>query len=141
MKSRTISVIVFYTSEKKIMLQDRRSISKWTEEWGFWGGGIEEGETKEEAAKREIREELNYEISDLVYLGKVSEIIKRKQTNEDWELTIEVFVSEIAEDKSLFVVKEGDGLEFFTFEEARKLKMTPIIDEKILILVENHLRQ
>ena len=41
MKTRTIAIVVPYTKDKKILLQNRKSISKWGEEWSFWGGGQE----------------------------------------------------------------------------------------------------
>ena len=49
MAGRKVALIVFYDKENKILLQDRRKISKRGEEWGFFGGGIEEGETPKQA--------------------------------------------------------------------------------------------
>ena len=39
-------------------------MSKWGEEYGFFGGKIEEHETPSDALKREIKEELGIEITD-----------------------------------------------------------------------------
>ena len=83
MKSRTIAIVIFYTDKNEIMLQNRKSMMKWGEEWGFWGGGLDEGETKEEVAKREIKEELDYDVKNLKYIGTLTEIITRYKNPND----------------------------------------------------------
>jgi len=139
MKSRTIAVVVFHTEENKILLQNRKSIKKWGEEWSFWGGGLNLNETKEDAAKREIKEELDYDLKDFKHLGTITEIIERyKDPNDKRKITYEIFVSKIKEDPLLFKVKEGDGLAFFTLEEARKLVLVPKLDKKTLVMVEEY---
>lgn len=60
MFKRRVAVIIFYDEKKRILLQDRREISKRGEEWGFFGGGIEKDETPEEALVREIKEDKNH---------------------------------------------------------------------------------
>ena len=140
MKSRTIAVVVFYTDTNKILLQNRKSIMKWGEEWSFWGGGIDPGESKEDAAVREIKEELDYDVKDLKYLDSLTEILERyKDPSDKRKITYEIFVSKIKENPKLFKVKEGDGLAFFTFKETKELAMVPKLDEKTLVMVEKFL--
>ncbi|MEK6868573.1 MAG: NUDIX hydrolase [Nanoarchaeota archaeon] len=139
---RTIAIVIPYTKDGKILLQERKSISKWGEEWSFWGGGVEKRETKEAAAKREIREELEFEIKESEYLGKCKRVLKRIKTPyDDWELTYEIFATKVKEDLSQFKVHEGDNMEFVTMQEARRLVMAPQIDNETLDLVEKFLRE
>jgi len=77
MKSRNTAIVIFYTDDKKILLQSRKLIKKWGEEWSFWGGGVEAGETKEQAAKREIKEELNFNLRNIKYIGTLNEVVKQ----------------------------------------------------------------
>lgn len=137
MKLKTIAICVFYTKDKRILLQKRHSISKWGEEWGFWGGTLEKGETKEEALIREIEEELDYHLEKFYYLGNMNKTIKHVK-GDYWNLTCEIFVSEFNGDLTPFAVSEGDGLGLFTLADARKLKMNPL-DPEIISLVEDYL--
>lgn len=58
------SVIILYRSDSKILLQHRTiDAPTFPDYWGFFGGGIEKGESAEEAVKRECLEELGYELA------------------------------------------------------------------------------
>ncbi|MFH2020427.1 MAG: NUDIX domain-containing protein [archaeon] len=133
MIKRKIAVWIAYTKNRKILLQDRLSISKFGEEWSFFGGKLEPGETKEDALKRELKEELNYNVSKFDFLGSFSKKYRNLKTNEMLDVTIYAFTTMIEEDKSLFEIHEGDGGEFFFIKDARKLKLGPqdqdILDE------------
>lgn len=59
MKTDRVSLILPYDNKMNILFQDRRKISKRGEEYGFFGGHLEAGETAEQALEREIKEELN----------------------------------------------------------------------------------
>ena len=137
MKSRTIAIVVPYTKNKKILLQSRKSISKWGEEWSFWGGGQEPNESIDEAARREIKEELHLDVKELKYLGKLSKVQKRiKPPFDEVELTYEIFMTKVNDDLSQFTVDEGDGMDFFYINDARDLTMAPEIDSMTLDKIE-----
>jgi 8-oxo-dGTP diphosphatase len=76
MKHREISVIVFHDNKGNILIQDRHKHSKYGEKYGFFGGGIEKGETPKQAIIREIREELNYPLKDLKFFKKYHKELK-----------------------------------------------------------------
>ena len=63
MKKSEAALVLFHDSKGKILLQDRRKISKWGEEFGFFGGHIEKGETPEQALIREIEEEMGFRLN------------------------------------------------------------------------------
>lgn len=127
MKLRRVSGIVFYKDDKFLM-QDRHDIMKWGEEWGFFGGAIEDGETPEQALVREIEEELSYDLEDYEFMGTCSGPL------EDMMVEIHMYAAPLP-DLSEFDQKEGCGMKLFTVEEARKLKIIDV-DQKILDLVE-----
>jgi 8-oxo-dGTP diphosphatase len=65
-KMRPQCGLLIENGEGKVLLQLRDDIPHipWPNTWGTFGGQIEEGETPEDAMKREIREELMYELHD-----------------------------------------------------------------------------
>tara|TARA_Y100000310_G_C20165400_1_gene571120 strand:+ start:81 stop:470 length:390 start_codon:yes stop_codon:yes gene_type:complete len=61
MKQRRDCAVILLYDKGKILLQHRADdVKRFPGKWGFFGGGIEEGETPEEAVKRETKEELEY---------------------------------------------------------------------------------
>ncbi|MBI5392723.1 NUDIX hydrolase [Candidatus Woesearchaeota archaeon] len=137
MNKKTNSIVILYTDDNKILMQDRRNIRKWGEEWVFFGGGVESGENKEAAAIREIKEELDFELKDFIYIGQIVGTVARyKPPHEQWQITSEIFVTKVADDLSQFTVHEGLGAQFFTIDEIKKMNLAPDIDLKILGLFE-----
>ena len=64
---REVSAAIVYNKENQILLQNRESISRMGEEWGFFGGALEQDETPEQALIREIEEELTYKIKKFFF--------------------------------------------------------------------------
>lgn len=116
---RKVAVIIFYDNEGNILLQDRKNYSKHGEEYGFFGGKMEKGETPEQALKREMREELELDIKDYRLFKKYRRIIP--EINRD--VIMNVFLSKIPDVSSL-KVNEG-GLALMKFKDSFKLKMLP----------------
>lgn len=62
-----VCVLPFHGERIVLQRQYRYPIGSW--QWELPGGFIDEGETPEEAAKRELREETGYEVDSLQSLG------------------------------------------------------------------------
>ncbi|MBU3905253.1 MAG: YdcF family protein [Nanoarchaeota archaeon] len=132
MNIRHASVIVFYDKDGKVLLQERGSHSKLGEEWGFFGGKIEEGETPKQAIKREINEELNYDLKEFEFLGKFE-----YPPFKDWLITVEIFLAPLPPQKDL-KVREGKSAKLFDIRKTNELKMVSG-DHIVLKAVENYL--
>ncbi len=107
------ALLVPINSQKQILIQDRRGHKK--PDWGYFGGGIEEGETPVEAVIRESKEELTIDISEteLTYLGTSITL---------WdEHKIIRYMYLYPTEQSVFDVREGKGGHWLTFEEVREL--------------------
>jgi len=99
------------------MLQNRESYSKYGEEYGFFGGGIEEGENEEQALRREIKEELGINIKNYKFFKH--DIISVKEVSGEIERF--VFIAPIP-DIAKLNVKEGK-IAIMNFEDSFNLKM------------------
>ena len=65
-KELFVDCIIF--NDKGQVFSQKRSIDrkKFPENWELIGGGVEEGESFEQTAKRELKEELNFELTEIV---------------------------------------------------------------------------
>ena len=113
-KDRPQCGLILENSEGEILLQlrDNKPGLPYPDCWGTFGGQIEEGETPEGAIRREIKEELNYELRNPEYLGNfpfdgydIHMFMKR-----DTDITIRDLT-----------VREGQRGEFLTLEEVIQL--------------------
>jgi len=117
-KIRKVALIIFYDENKKILLQDRKRISRVGEEWGFFGGEIEENETPEQAIIRETKEELNFDLKEYKFIGEF-----KNKVNEGLIIDRFVFIAPLKDNLSKFEQLEGEKMQLFLLEEIEKLKM------------------
>ena len=68
---KNINVVAAIIRKGDKIFATQRGYGEWKDWWEFPGGKIEQGETPEEALKREIREELSTEINVDSYLCTV----------------------------------------------------------------------
>ena len=107
--------LIFFYKDDKILVQDRRDIRKFGEEWGFFGGRIEAGETPEQAVVRETKEELSYDLKDFTFIKKSNHSLP------EVTFTVYAFAAPLPA-LSTFEQKEGQGMRVVTELEAIKLK-------------------
>ncbi len=112
--------IVLFTDGKDVIVQERGSVSKVGEKYGFWGGQIEEGETPLEAAKREIEEEMGFEPMFLTYVGSYSFIVQEESKYKGMTINSEVFLMHISKMPKDLKIAEGEGVVKISLEEVAK---------------------
>ena len=116
MAKRDVSVFILYTTAGRILLQHRTpdafSLPNY---WAFFGGGIERGESPEQAVEREALEELSYQVRNPHYL--MAQTVRESQD----ESIKYVFVEQY-QDQPL-VLGEGQAMGWFSPDETHELKM------------------
>ena len=123
MIKRDASTVMFLDGINRILLEDRRGNSKFGEEWGFFGGSIEKGETIEEALIREIKEELGFDLKEHRLFKKY--YVRIQDTNEtEYRGTEYIHLAEFP-GFSLIKSREGRGIALYPLELTRKLKLLP----------------
>jgi len=123
--SRNVAIIVLYDRDKKILLQHRAEDAKRLPGyWGFFGGGIEAGETPEQAVRRETLEELNYNLENPRLIMEQTFSWNNENNKKH------VFVEEYNPSKKI-TLGEGQNLGWFHLSEIDKLK---IVDHDIEVL-------
>src|SRR3989338_5929066 len=107
MNSRRVALIVPYNKNFEVILQRRKGfIDKPTDkDYGFFGGGLEEGETVKKALKREIREELTLDVQKIKSL-RFFKTYKYEIKEKNLEVELNVFLCDIR-DVAEMDVKEG----------------------------------
>lgn len=96
----------FYLSHRS------KNAKQFPDNWSFWGGGIEEGETPEQALTREIQEELNWELTQFKFLGTYYDSMPNEK---------HVFFTEVSNDfEKRIKILESQGGKFFSRDEIEK---------------------
>ena len=118
--------VILIADNGNVLLQHRDKNNKWNQDsWSEFGGQIEEGETSEEAIKRELKEELGIKLTDLKFFKKY-ELQRQKGIYEQFVFTASLNCPLESLKKQQ---KEGKDLAFFNCEEIKNLKMADYTKE------------
>lgn len=104
-------------------LRDDKPSIPYPNSWSLLGGCVEKNETLSEALKREIREEINYDLGEIVFLDTFYGSLGR---------LVYVYKSKIDKRIDELTLTEGQKLGYFSFEEVMELK-TPKVFRDFLI--------
>lgn len=128
---RDVTLLILYDAEQRILLQHRTDDAPFAPGyWAFFGGGIEEGETPEQALDREILEELCHEV-------KTPKLLIKQQYSMTGREGIKHIYTEYCSDKNHLRLYEGQNWGWFTLEETQQLKMTET-DRKVIQFIKQH---
>lgn len=131
MAVRNISVLILYTTEGKVLLNHRsKDAPRLPNYWSLFGGGIEKGESTEQALRREIIEELAYDVRNPHFL------IEQKFIHDEDESSKYVFIEQY--DGQPLQLGEGQAMEWFYPTETSQLKMSDH-DRSVILQVQRYL--
>ncbi len=125
---RSVAVFILFDRNGGVLLQHKVKDSKVLQNhWAFFGGGIEKGETPEQALQREAKEELGIELKGADFLGRYVAPFEGSL----WEQF--VFVGNLTHplEKLKRQQTEGQRIGLFSYQELKGLKVNKHI-KKIL---------
>jgi len=116
---RVVAAVIKAENEKgqPIIFATQRGYGEYKDGWEFPGGKIEEGESPQQALKREIMEELDTEIS----VGELIDTIEYDYPT--FHLSMDCFLSEIV--KGDLVLKEHEAAKWLTKEQLGDVDWLP----------------
>lgn len=127
-KIEVVAAIIYFEDKILCVQRPKNKLSYISEKFEFPGGKIEQNETKEEALKREILEELRISIKIKSFFMSVI------HNYPDFELTMHSFICEV-QTKDL-TLTEHISLEWLNIDELKKLDWAgadiPIVDKLIM---------
>jgi 8-oxo-dGTP pyrophosphatase MutT (NUDIX family) len=136
MKRLPFSILFFYTKDGRVLLQDRKNLPIDDSDWGFFGGIHQQGETPEEALKREIMEELNFETSHHVHVHSF------ESPRSEHLFEGHIFAAELPENhEELFTVLEGDGMQLHHVDDFDSVKFSLLHKEITTPVVKKYLKK
>ena len=126
MTERNVAAIIFTNERGEVLLQKKDlGFKRWPGRWSFFGGGLEGNEDPAEALKREIKEEIGYNLNE-VELFTVYDY-----ADADRQGKMYVYTAKFNAPISSISIGEGAGFAFFAKEEIDDLN---IIDHDLVIL-------
>ena len=119
---RRLAAVIVVNSDKHVLLQYRGPNAPTSAiQWSLPGGGIEPGETAEEAACRELLEETGLHMEapmELLWHGTLPSVSQPRSYNE-WY----IFVSDIQAHQEDVIVGEGEAMVFIPLNQMSTLNL------------------
>ena len=128
---KNINVVAAIIRKGDKIFATQRGYGEWKDWWEFPGGKIEQGETPEEALKREIREELSTEINVDCYLCTV------EYDYPKFHLTMHCYLCSLMTDS--LHLNEHEAARWLSKDELDSVKWLPA-DVKVVELLKSRIQ-
>lgn len=127
-KMERISKIILYREGKVLLqLRDNKPGINYPDTWSLIGGFIDDGETPEQAALREVEEEIGLKLNSLVLLS--SRIAEPEKGEERFEENM--FAAELPCDISELSANEGREIRMFSVDELDDINIRQVFKDAI----------
>jgi len=122
-KSHTVKAVIY--SEGKILLQlrDEKPDIFYPGVWGLFGGSVDDGEKPIDALKRELLEEIGFEINSAKLLFSWN--------HDKYNSILHFFLVPLTVEFEKLCLNEGQGMDLFSIEQIKRLPITPSLKKNI----------
>ena len=129
---KSIEVVAAIIRKEDRVFATQRGYGPWKDWWEFPGGKMEEGETPQEALKREIMEELSADI----HVGKLLDTVEWDYP--EFHLTMHCFMCTLSHDA--MHLNEHEATKWLNMTTLHSVKWLPA-DEALLPVIEKELNE
>ncbi len=129
---KSIEVVAAIIRDGDRVFATQRGYGPWKDWWEFPGGKMEEGETPQEALKREIMEELSADI----HVGKLLDTVEWDYP--EFHLTMHCFMCTLSHDA--MHLNEHEAAKWLNMTTLHSVKWLPA-DEALLPVIEKELNE
>ncbi len=131
---KKIAAIILENSKSEILLylRDAKPAIPFPHHWDLFGGYIEDGETPEAALIREVKEELNIDLTEFKFFRKYECLQGDANPNIKY-----VFTGKIYKSIEEITLMEGEKLQFFSKEEIPNVKFANILRTIVMDYINN----
>ncbi len=132
MLTQIAKAIIFLGERFLLQLRDDDPGTSYPNQWGFFGGEIEPGETPWQALQRELEEEIEWR-------PKQGSFLYRWNNPEHPCLVHHFFVVPFTGSRQQLVLHEGKALGWYTFQELQHMDLiSKFVCENLIYAIENN---
>jgi mutator protein MutT len=134
---REVADAIIITETNQYLMKRRDDLPWFPDQWSFFGGGIEPGETPEEALRRELVEELEFSAGQVEFFTdwRVTLPFPTPRVEHVYFFAVPVAVAAVAD----FVLSEGAEMRLFSVEElAARENVVPVDLAAVLLYARRH---
>lgn len=137
LKPITGASVLVYQNEKILLI--KRGKAPYMGHWSLPGGSQELGETLEEAARRELKEETNLTASNLSFAKVRDRITLDEEGNVKFHFVLATFITNDVKGEPM-ALDDADDIGWYTIAEMENILTTPQTPEFIAELLQTHIK-